>query len=380
MNHVEFPTDTDLITIGQDKRMKTWKISEMNGSPSITRVYESSNVFLSKPAGIELVKLRDKYILYIALEDGSLIKQEVKFKTKTLDVSSLLFGSNQTLEGNGNGIVKMSSSEEYLIIEHSRGLVSLWSIKGSEICHYDRKSSATFFTNQAILGKDKKFPKLLLASTDLEILSPFESECLEKFCGHQGEIKGLLATRSNTLITAGLDGKLRHWNYSLKRNKEQAVDEIIGLKFISCPTGTSFLSLSKSGILGCWSWDEDHARVVSSGSLELDRYELMSAVVVDGNIFMVTAARNGKITLYEVIKEGSTLETKFISNVSLGDRPLGLYILVDDEDRRNDGQFSVLYSASNTLYVMKARTKIITRGPRPSLMMMGALYPENWVI
>ena len=125
------------------------------------KLYESSDVFLSKPAGIELVKLRDKYFTFVALEDGSLIRQEVKTKPKSSGYSSLAFGPKQTIEGNGNGIVKMYSNDEYLIIEHTGGLASLWSTKGSEICQYSKKSTATLFTSEPIMGKDDKIQKLL---------------------------------------------------------------------------------------------------------------------------------------------------------------------------------------------------------------------------
>ena len=93
--------DADFVTIGQDRRMKTWKLSETNGSTSIKKVYESSDVFLSKPVGIELVKLREKHFLYVALEDGSLIRQEVKLNSKPNVTSILAFGSKQNIEGNG---------------------------------------------------------------------------------------------------------------------------------------------------------------------------------------------------------------------------------------------------------------------------------------
>ena len=93
---------------------------------------------------------------------------------------------------------------------------------------------------------------------------------------------------------------------------------------------------------------------------------------------MITAARNGNVTLYEVIQDDSNLEAKSIFNVSLLERPLGLQILVDEDDKQVEGQFSVLYTGSNMLYAMKGRTKLIQKGPRPSLMVIGCLPLENW--
>eukprot|EP00092_Neocalanus_flemingeri_P080292 GFUD01100134.1.p1 GENE.GFUD01100134.1~~GFUD01100134.1.p1 ORF type:complete len:2596 (+),score=710.97 GFUD01100134.1:181-7968(+) len=384
--HFEKSTDADFLTIGQDNRIKSWKIQELNGSISISKVYESSDVFLSKPAGIELIKLRDKSFLYVALEDGTLIKQEVKLKPGPSETSSLVFGSKQNIEGNGNGIVKMYSEDEFIILEHLRGLVSLWSTKGSEMCQYDKKSTATFFTNQSIMGKDDKFPKLFLANTDMEILSPFESECLEKFCGHQGELKGLLTVGSETLITSGVDGKVRHWNYTQISKKEQTFDKIVGIKFISGPNNITdsstcnkvptFLVLSKTGTLGYWVWDREGARQVSCVSLEPDTYELMSAVGLEQKLFMVTAARNGKVRLCEVIMDQATLEAKVIFTTSINERPLALQILLDEDDKQNDGQFSLLYTASNMLSFMKARTK--SNQKVPALMVKGCLHLENW--
>ena len=159
-----------------------------------------------------LLSLGYKRFIFTALEDGSLVRQEVKTKPKASEYDSITFGSKQTIEGNGNATVKMYSVDEYLVMEHSGGLVSLWSIKGSEICQYNKKSTATLFTSRQIMGQDDKNQKLILASADLEIISPFESECLDKLCGHQGEIRSLVAMRTNSLISSGLDGKVRHWS------------------------------------------------------------------------------------------------------------------------------------------------------------------------
>ena len=381
-SHFDMPVDVDFITIGEDRRMKTWKISENNGIVAVDKIYESSDVFLSKPVGIELVQLRDKYFIFVALEDGSLVRQEVKSRPKESGYNNITFGSKQTIEGNGYACVKMYSNGEYLVMEHSGGLVSLWSIKGSEICQYNKKSTATLFTSKPIMGKDEKKQKLLLASADLEIISPFESECLDKLCGHQGEIKCLLATGSNSLISTGLDGKVRHWNYSQENIKGQPVEKIVAIKTISTKKNnspnTEFLVLSNHGSLSYWIWDNELAKEVGRISLETDRYELMDAVVLDKIIFLVTASRSGTVTLYEADLLASTLDVKLINKISLLDFPLGIKIHLEADEKQNNGEFSVLYSTSDTLSALKARTRSNPRGPRPMLMMQNRIYLENW--
>jgi len=372
--------DVDFITVGEDKRMKAWRLFGTDEKITMEKIYESSDVFLSKPAGIELVKLREKYFIFVALEDGSLVRQEMK--PKASGYSNVAFGSKQTIEGNGNAIIKMYSTDEYLVIEHSGGIVSLWSTKGSEICQYNKKSTASLFTSQPVLNKDDKNHKLILASTNLEIISPFESQCLEKFCGHQGEIKSLLSTGSNSLISTGLDGKVRHWSYSDGKAKEQTVEKIVAIKVISSPnkidSNMEFLVLSSCGTLSHWIWDKETAREVSRISLETDRYELMDAVVLDENIFIVTASRNGKVSLFKVDFHFSVLSVEFINSNSLPAPPLGLKIHLEQDGKHNSGEFSVLYSTSSILYEMLARTTTNPRGPRPMLMTKRSFCTEDW--
>ena len=129
-------------------------------------VHESSETFLSKPVGIVHSQLHEKHFLYIGLEDGCLIRQEVKIRSST---SEMIFGSKQTIEGNGNSIDRIMSQGDHLLLHHSSGLVSLWSNKGSEICQYDKKSNAVFMTNEPISSTTENDSKLILARTDIEI-------------------------------------------------------------------------------------------------------------------------------------------------------------------------------------------------------------------
>ena len=125
-------------------------------------------------------------------------------------------------------------------------------------------------------------------------------------------------------------------------------------------------------------WDKEGTREVSGVSLETDRYEAMDAVELDGDIFMVTASRDGKLCLYSVGQLGSTLDAKNINSVPFSTTPIGLHIYGEEEDKQSPGQFSVLFAGSNTLYSIKAQTNFNPRGPRPMLMVKGRIHLENW--
>ena len=323
-------SDWDMfVTVGSDGKARFWSYL-LEGKTFKPSQHSESSSFTSKPVGVALTRHRQKDLLLLGFEDGTLALVEMKDNHER-------FCQPLVVAGNGHGLKSLSVSGENLLMIHTDGLVSLWSTTGAEIAQYSRGSTAALL-DRSVEGK----VVMILAKNDLQLICPTESECEGVLSGHQGALTALATSgRSGVLFTAGQDGKVKRWESGYDRQAGGA-DSIVSV--VAQPV---ILSLSKSGKLSHWLRDGKRVELRDSLQLEGDRFRMMTATNYNGQLFLTTVSGQGHIKVWLLLVTPSTFQATLKAELRLGQKILRLDAMIDSDD----GKFSLVAAMEHTAHV-----------------------------
>ena len=310
------------VSVGSDGKARFWSYL-LEGKTFKPSQHSESSPFTSKPVGVALTRHRQKDVLLLGFEDGTLALVEMKDNYER-------FCQPLLMAGNGHGLKSLSVSGENLLMTHTDGLVSLWSTTGAEIAQYSLGSTAALL-DRSVEGK----VVMILAKTDLQLICPTESECEGVLSGHQGALTALATSdRSGVLFTAGQDGKVKRWESGYDRPAGGAGGDSI-VSVVALPV---ILSLSKSGKLSHWVRDGKRVELRDSLQLEGDRYSMMTATNYNGQLFLTTVSGQEHIKVWLLLVTPSTFQATLKAELRLGQKILRLDTMIDPDD----GKFSLV--------------------------------------
>ena len=323
-------SDSDIFaSVGSDGKARLWSLSSEGDTLGARQLSESSS-FCSKPVGVALTKQRQKDFLIVGFEDGTLALVEMKKNFEN-------FGKPMVVPGNGHGLRSLTVTDERLLMVHSDGLVSLWSLSGSEISQYSRGSTAALLC----LSQDRRL--LLLARTDLQVVCPTEPECEDVFSGHQGAVTALAASpQPGLLLSAGQDGRVNRWERG-RQPSSGGTDRIVSV--LALP---AVLSLSKSGKLSHWTWEDRRLERRDSLQLEGESFEKMAATNYKGNLMLTTVSGVDHIKIWQIDITPATFQATCRAELKLGQKILRLDTKIDPDD----GKLSIVAAMESTAVVL----------------------------
>ena len=371
------PESQMMVSVGSDGKARCWNY-DVQGRTFSHKQHSESEAFSSKPVGVALTKQRHRDVLLVVFEDGTLALVQ-------MGPSFQSFSSPVMVAGNGHGVRRMTRSGDCLVMVHTDGPVSLWSQSGSEISQYSQGYSAALLTQS---GPRKE---LVLARTDLQLISPTEAECSEKYSGHQGALTALSVSPGG-LLTGARDGKVKRW----ERRRSAGGEVRDGI--VAVLASPAILSLTKSGKLSLWIRDGHRVDLRETLDLRADRpgdrpggrcgdrpgdragdrpgdragdragesYKMMSATqLYSGEIILATVSQLGLIQVWQLLITPATFQAEARAELSLGQRILRLDTTVD----RFDGKLlmvAALESVAQVLtclevqsYRMRAKGRIV---------------------
>ena len=288
-----------LVTVGTDNVLRVWNIDNAH---DIALKSQTEETFLSNPVGVTMFKARQKIFLCVAFADGSLARIECKEGGQ--------LSSPHMMEGNGQGVVRMSHQAGNILLHHTNGLVSLWTESGSEICWYDQRSTAALLTQDS---------HLVLANTNLTVISPRQSECQAKLASHHGPLSHMVTAQAGHPFTAGLDGKLVKWPM---RAQQSACCGPIRDEIVAVTVSPVCLSLTKTGILTLHLDQAQQWTKLTSDkpSAKFQLMKLIESPHSPGDYSLVTCQQQGLITVWQLSISGSWMEATPKATLNLSQR------------------------------------------------------------
>ena len=278
-----------IFTTGPDRRLQAWQLDS-----SQTKLVEcgvkGNQQLPGRPVGLVATKVKTSPMVWVGLEDGRLVRVEV-----TLSGEWTEFGSPQCKEGSGQGALRLTGEGDFLLLEQTGGLVSLWSSRGAEVCRYERSSTAALLCQT---WHESGSYRLLLAGEQVEILDPLQPECREKFCGHEGPLGGLLPGPGG-LLTAGQDGRLVSWGSGGQLCRGRGGPEP-PTAVLWCGGG-DWLVVGRRGGLTWLTWQGKEVEQRAGQALEPGHYQAADCVhLAEGGVVLVTATRQGHVSLWRL--------------------------------------------------------------------------------
>ena len=318
-----------LVTVGEDRKLSCWRM-EVGEEVKIchVEVEDGGGVYLNRPVGVVCVPLREKMWLWVGLEDGGLVRQEVK---EAVAGEPLKLGPRQEVEAGGRGLLGLSQTGGLVMGQQARGMVALWSAKGSRVGEWSRRSTA------ALLCKEGEAQRLVLGGQGgLEVLEPGKAACSRVLGGHRGRLAALHGS-PGALLSAARDGRVRSWSWGEGEGEGAGLlEEVVGIEDISSDSGnlTDFLVIKSSGRLSWWQWQGGRARCkATAGPLqEVERATAGQAtvgfgrhrslppvasasLVQDGVVMLVTVDKDSYFSLHKVMLRPEGLELEMVGQV-----------------------------------------------------------------
>ena len=361
-----------LVTVGEDRRLRCWVLEAGSGGEEVQvrEVEGESEVFLGRPVGVVSVAVREKIWLWVGLEDGALVRQEVLGR-----------GWQEVAGSRGRALLRLSAAGGAVLCEEAGGEVSLWSGRGSQLGDWERRSSAAM-----LWGEGEKQRLLLAGPGGLERLDPGRGACSRVLGGHTGPLSALLGG-PGALITAGKDGRLRSWPWV--EGIEEPYDPVVGVEDISQTPGSlnDFLVLGAGGSVTWWQWGAGEARVRARAEETLQEARTMAralparaflrtsclapvlstSLVQEGRIFLVTVAPDCCLSLHEVSlqREGrAQVSLQLVGQCQLGGRPGHLQVRPGGQA----GCFTVGYSLEDQDQHVDVAVDLPAAATRPNLL------------